>query len=1568
MLNFFFNIRKILLWVFLLCSFRALTQPAVPAAYSASARINYVRTWSAAAPDASASNLITRSPTDVIQSTQYYDGFGRPLQSVTMKASPAGNDVVEANYYDAATGNEKYKYLPFVSNVATAGDVTNNGNFKLDRFQQQVAFFNTYLAGQANETSASANTPNWAYNQVDYELSPLNRVKTTYAPGYSWVGSARSANIQYLINTSLDNVQKWNIAAWDKASPQASIIPTNGGTYNANELYKTISTDEKNLQTVEFKDRYGQVILKKNQLTASDAGTGSPHNGWACTYYVYDDYGSLRFVVTPKAVALIDGTWAISQTLADDLCYRYEYDKYGRSVVKKSPGAGEEWSVYDNRGRLVMSQDANMRQPTVKKWQYYTYEGLDRLKTTGLMTDPTNYASLSTHLDNAVAAGAADYPVLSGYTTEVLSESYYDNYDWSTAAGMPSAMDETNILNTTYFYTASNAAAPYPQSIKQSKMIRGSVTGSKTEVLNSAGTQYLFTVSFYDDKGRVLQTQGTNITGAAKKDISTTQFSWNGKPLRILEQHSKGQTNPQDHTVLTKMTYDFAGRLLNTTKQITSSITNTATSAVTTINNPEKKIASFTYDESGQVKTKTIGTLPGTDPITGTPIETLTYDYNIRGWVTGINKNFTQSAAVANYFGMELAYDKQTSANVTTTYLNPSYNGNIAGVIWKSKGDAVPRKYDFTYDNLNQLKTAAFLQNTSGTVWDKTYIDYSVNNINYDLNGNITALNQNGFVLGGVTSNIDNLSYKYINDNSNRLQNVIDNGNVPQSKLGDFHYAVAGKTAATTVDYGYDLNGNVISDANKNITSITYNVLNLPLLITTPKGTISYIYDAAGNKLKKTTTENNVSITLNGATTTNNTITTITTYIGGFIYQSKNFAPNTTVNTTYGYTETLQCMLHEEGRARIVTPLSGTSSFAFDYFIRDHLGNVRATVTDEGQKDYYYAATVEAALSAKIKEAQYYNIIDDANHIVPVSSLGLWYTNATGSGYPNNNAPAVSAAADPTIGRTGTTAYLYKLRGATGTAGDRHGLNMTLKVTAGDIVNIYGKSLWHSNSPLANDAPHALSTVLTDFINVFAGTGAVTSGGKGTATGTILNGSSTFTTPLSNYIGTVPTPATTPKAYINYIFFDEQFKLVAITASQFDPVGAADQVKTHAIPNIVIPKSGYLYIYCSNESNQDIYFDNLQVTHQRSQLIQEQHYYPGGLSMAGISSSAFGKLATSFGYQGKEIQAGEFWDGSGLDEYDFEARYYDQQLMRWHNVDPVDLYGSPYTAMNNNPVSITDPDGKCPVCLIVGAVIGAAINVATHWDAITANGSVNWGAFASAAVVGGVAGAIGAFTGGAAFAAAGTGGALGGAFSGFVGSAVSSPILGIGNGIAFGDGYSLGGWARDAVFGGITGGAVGGVTSSLSGKSFWNGNERLPNLPEKIAAADVKPITPDDVKPTTSSQPQIQSMSPQPEWGMGPSPRGFAIEKITMDRYYKGWVHLPRAPTIDGLNATASVSIKSTMSTSLNVSKNIIRLSESVLGLKIMHIVIPPGHTISNLANIAEQCKNAGIRLILTYH
>ena len=155
--------------------------------------------------------------------------------------------------------------------------------------------------------------------------------------------------------------------------------------------------------------------------------------------------------------------------------------------------------------------------------------------------------------------------------------------------------------------------------------------------------------------------------------------------------------------------------------------------------------------------------------------------------------------------------------------------------------------------------------------------------------------------------------------------------------------------------------------------------------------------------------------------------------------------------------------------------------------------------------------------------------------------------------------------------------------------------------------------------------------------------------------------------------------------------------------------------------------------------------------------------------------------------------------------------------------------------MGGNPISRADPDGDF-WHIVAGAVIGAGVNVFMHWDDITAGGKVNWGEFGKAAGIGAAAGAVGAATGGAALGAAGLSATsvAGGALAGGVGAATSSPILGVGNNIAFGDPYSIKQWGVDVVGGIAIGGVAGGVGNLIKGKvtgvktNFWTDADIAP--------------------------------------------------------------------------------------------------------------------------------------------
>ena len=80
-----------------------------------------------------------------------------------------------------------------------------------------------------------------------------------------------------------------------------------------------------------------------------------------------------------------------------------------------------------------------------------------------------------------------------------------------------------------------------------------------------------------------------------------------------------------------------------------------------------------------------------------------------------------------------------------------------------------------------------------------------------------------------------------------------------------------------------------------------------------------------------------------------------------------------------------------------------------------------------------------------------------------------------------------------------------------------------------------------------------------------------------------------------------------PYAGINYIIFDDQFRPVSVGIDLVNTT--TDNIKNHSI-TVSIPKNGYIYVYVNNQSNINVYFDNLQLVHTRGPILEEMHYYP----------------------------------------------------------------------------------------------------------------------------------------------------------------------------------------------------------------------------------------------------------------------------------------------------------------------------------------------------------------------
>ena len=649
---------------------------------------------------------------------------------------------------------------------------------------------------------------------------------------------------------------------------------------------------------------YGQPVYEASPLnrTVKEYGPGA---AWHGGHSVNTDYlanstanaqlNCINYSVSSAGALTSNGSYASGQlsvvkTTDEDLNVSYTFtDKMGHVVLSRQMKGSEThdtYYVYDDKSNLCFVLQP-MYQSSANLDQYafqYKYDGRNRC----IWKKLPGAGYMEMVYDNADRLVFSQDGNQRALTSGNWTYYKYDGLNRLTEQGTCTnkvTTSGTNVL-VQHFYDsyAFRSQAGFNNSNfpdDASGNGKGALTASVATVLGSSNK--IYTAYYYDIKGRVVKTVQSNLLGGY--DVTATIYTFTDKPATVTHTHTA--SGKPTRTEMYTYSYNHADRLLKVEH---------------TLGGTKITLADYAYDNLGRLQSKSLH---------GSATNKLTYAYNVRGWLTGISgTKFTQN----------LYYN---TGNGTARY-----NGSISSMTWKAGNESTVRGYKFTYDGLDRLLNATYGE-TAGI--NANTDRFSENVTAYDKNGNIKTLQRYGQTAASGYGLIDNLTFTL----AGNLLNRVDDAAAASAYGGGFEFKDGVKQAN---EYTYDSNGNLTKDLNKGISTITYNVLNLPNMVTFSDGsTIAYTYGADGTKLK--------TVHKTGSTTTT------TDYCGNVVYENG----------------VQKLLLTDEGYVTL-------SDSKYHYYLKDHQGNNRVVINQSGtveETNHYYPFGGVFASSGNVQPYKY---------------------------------------------------------------------------------------------------------------------------------------------------------------------------------------------------------------------------------------------------------------------------------------------------------------------------------------------------------------------------------------------------------------------------------------------------------------------------------------------------------------------------------------------------------------------------------------------------------------------
>ena len=227
------------------------------------------------------------------------------------------------------------------------------------------------------------------------------------------------------------------------------------------------------------------------------------------TYYIYDDLGLLRFVLSPSYQ---------EEANLEKYGYEYRYDQRGRCVWKRLPGCEYLQLWYDNADNLMFSQDGEQRKKGI--YVFYLYDFVKRQVLQGTTTAINSSCPSAIVAFNVSDAGICR----SGYSSandlglkkeQLLQANYYDNHAFINGQLEKQATSQNLVSN-------QQASEQYS---------KGSLTGT---VCMATDGKPLVSVYYHDLRGQIIASKQT-----MPDDVLLSQnmtYSFTKQPLEIISE------------------------------------------------------------------------------------------------------------------------------------------------------------------------------------------------------------------------------------------------------------------------------------------------------------------------------------------------------------------------------------------------------------------------------------------------------------------------------------------------------------------------------------------------------------------------------------------------------------------------------------------------------------------------------------------------------------------------------------------------------------------------------------------------------------------------------------------------------------------------------------------------------------------------------------------------------------------------------------------------------------------------------------------------------------------------